>query len=114
MKNVKTQNKVSSILAFFVISILAFPNNTLAKLNDKTILSSSAGYPYNLLIQRSDQILFSYHGDELVQCQVEVKRNKQIWQGTLVQVEADKFSQDPLKSCLPRHLAKDILAATFD
>jgi hypothetical protein len=114
MKTLTIQSKVSSILAIFVISILAFSNNTLAKVNDITILSSSAGYPYNLLIQRSDQILLSYQGDELVQCRVEVKRNKQIWQGTLVEVKADEFSQDPLKSCLSRRLAKDILAATFD
>jgi hypothetical protein len=112
MKSVKKYSKQIPLLATFVM--LMFSNNALAKLNKKPILSSSAGYPYNLLIQRSDEVLLSYQGDELVQCRVEVKWNKQSWQGIVVQVQAEKFLPDPLKSCLPRHMAKDMLAATFD
>jgi hypothetical protein len=77
-------------------------------------LFSSEGYPYKLLINRTDsvKILFT-ESKEGIACRVEVAKSMKYQITELVNVTKEQFEQKPLASCLPRVQAKSILASTF-
>ncbi len=80
----------------------------------ETKLTSAMGYPYKLLITRTDSIKIIYSEDEKgIKCKVKVLWQAQAVQSQLQQVSKKKFSEKPLASCLPRQRAKAILAMTF-
>ena len=113
MKNPTTITKYAFNLMLILISTLAFSTNSLAKLNAQDKINSVEVYPYNLLIQRTDQIKVIYQGEQQITCRVEILKDELQWSGDTQVVKADKFKQNPLRHCLDRDHAKQILASTF-
>lgn len=77
-------------------------------------LTSAMGYPYKLLIARSDSVKIIYSEDiDNINCKVKVGWKEQEEQSQYKQVSKKKFIEKPLASCLSRQKAKAILAMTF-
>jgi hypothetical protein len=73
------------------------------------------GYPYKLLINRTDIIKIIYsESDDNISCKVIISWNEQELQTSLTHITKEQFNKKPLASCLPRKEAKVILARTFD
>lgn len=76
-------------------------------------INSHEGYPYDLLIKRSEQVKLIYKGKDKITCHVEVKTKQQTWKGEVYSTKAERFNQSPLATCMDRDLAKSILKSTF-
>ncbi|SFB89855.1 hypothetical protein [Pseudoalteromonas denitrificans] len=77
-------------------------------------LYSNQGYPYNLLIKRTDKIKIIYSESESsTKCRVEIKWKNSHISTQSININHSKFNQKPLASCLPRAQAKLILKKTF-
>lgn len=76
---------------------------------------SAEGYPYKLLINRTNTVKIYYHEDgEAVNCRTEIQWGKAQVKTSAMQVSSKKFASKPLLSCLPREQAKAVLASTFN
>lgn len=113
MKNPTTFTKHAFNLMLILITTLVFSTNSLAKLNLQDEVNGAQVYPYNLLVQRTDQIKVIYQGEQQITCRVEIHKGELQWSGDYQVVKADKFKQNPLRHCLDRDHAKQILASTF-
>jgi hypothetical protein len=101
------------ILSLLLLTASAKSNENTESLTE-TKLTSAMGYPYKLLITRTESIKIIYSEDEHgVKCKVKVLWQAQAVQSQPQQVSKKKFSEKPLASCLPRQKAKAILAMTF-
>ncbi|GAA6186474.1 MULTISPECIES: hypothetical protein [Alteromonadaceae] len=76
---------------------------------------SNQGYPYKMLIDRSDsiKILFT-EKSESVRCAVRFNQGDIEQQTTYLDVNKTDFKKQPLVSCLPRFQAKAWLKRTFE
>ena len=113
MKNVISLANFTFKLIVILFTTLIFSSHSLANLNLEDRIDNVEGYPYNLLIQRTDQIKVIYQGDKQITCRVEIHKGGLQWSGDTQVVKATKFKQSPLKYCLGRAHAKQILASTF-
>lgn len=78
-------------------------------------LFSSMGYPYKLLINRTDTVKIIYSENvNNINCKVIVSWSEKEVQTPITQTTKEKFKDKPLASCLARKEAKLILARTFD
>lgn len=86
-----------------------------SKKNHYEQLASTMGYPYKLLINRTEivKIIYSESNDN-INCKVIINWNDQVVQTPSTQITKEKFNDKPLASCLAREDAKVILARTFD
>jgi len=85
-----------------------------AKLTSYEKLTSTMGYPYKLLIDRSDSVKIIYsESSDMINCKVTVRWSEQEIHAQPKQVSKEKFDEKPLASCLDRTKAKAILARTF-
>ena len=113
MKNPTTFTKHAFSLMLILLTSLLISTNSLAKLNVQDEVNSVEVYPYNLLVQRTDQIKVIYQGEQQITCRVEILKGELQWSGDTQVVKVDKFKQNPLRYCLDRDHAKQILASTF-
>jgi len=103
--------KQLQLTLFILLTILS----TLPAQANTNKLFTEQGYPYNLLIKRTDEIKIIYSEKEnMVNCRIELN-----WQGQKIttqniSVEQIKFNTKPFAACLPREQAKVILAKTFN
>jgi hypothetical protein len=114
MKTLKIQ-KYSILKILTLASIMLFTStNGLAKLNQTEKVNTQKGYPYEGLVNRSEQVTIFYIEDsDNITCRVEVSQKGQIWQGEERSTSLKKFTQKPLRSCIDREDAKKLLANTF-
>ncbi|MEP4891895.1 MAG: hypothetical protein ABJV04_17875 [Aliiglaciecola sp.] len=87
-----------------------------AKTNEQVETKYSyKGYPYKMLIARSDsiKILFTEKQDR-VNCAVQFEQGNIIHKTSYSDVKKLDFNNQPLVSCLPRHQAKAWLKDTFE
>ncbi len=78
-------------------------------------LTTAIGYPYKLLINRTDTVKIIYsENNENINCKVIVSWNAQEVQTSSTKITKEKFNDKPLASCLPRKKAKEILSRTFE
>jgi hypothetical protein len=112
----KSHTEKTDILKILTLaSILLFTSiDSLAELNQAKEIYTQKGYPYEGLVDRSEQVtIFYIKGADNISCRVEVSQNGQIWQGEEIQTSLKKFTQKPLRSCMDRDEAKKLLANTF-
>ncbi|WP_416307021.1 hypothetical protein [Neptunicella sp. SCSIO 80796] len=77
-------------------------------------LYSSKGYPYSRLIQKTDSVkIFYTENNAEIDCKIEVNWRGDKWLSPARKVTQAEFNQAPLASCLPRSLAKEVLAKTY-
>jgi len=107
-------NKILYTLTFSIALMVLDINPIQA--NDEIQLYSYAGYPYKNLIKKTKavKILFT-ENNEHVYCRIQVEWSTQHKTTDRVQVTKKQFEQTPLKSCLPRKVAKTLLSSiVFD
>lgn len=110
--NIFNSSSIVIVLAS-IISISANAENS--KTTNYEKLTSAMGYPYKLLIKRSDSIKIIYsESSDNINCKVIINWNEQEVQTLSKQVTKEKFNDKPLASCLARKEAKVILARTFE
>ena len=98
-----------------ILSITSLTSNAEnAKIKTPEKLTSAMGYPYKLLINRSDSVKITYsENNNKINCKVVVRWHEQEMHAKPKQVSKEKFNEKPLASCLDRNKAKEILAQTF-
>ncbi|GAB2683786.1 hypothetical protein Q4574_08215 [Aliiglaciecola sp. 3_MG-2023] len=96
------------------IFLLSFTLN--ATTNDKFETKYSyQGYPYKILIDRSDSIKILFTEKKAtINCAVEFNHGESVRKTAYLEVEKADFDNEPLASCLPRHTAKAWLKDTFE
>lgn len=112
----KLHTKKSAILRLLTLaSILLFTSaSSLAELSQTEKVYAQKGYPYEGLIDRSEQVTILYtKAEENISCRVKVSQNGQIWLGEEHNTSLKKFTQKPLRACMNREEAKKLLAKTF-
>ena len=107
--------KAGAFKILLLTSIILFTStNSLAELNQTEKVYTQEGYPYEGLVDRSEQVrIFYTKGVDNVSCRVEVSQNGQIWLGEEQITNLKKFTQKPLGACMDRVDAKKLLANTF-
>lgn len=107
--------KTGIIETLTLVSMLLFTStNSLAELNQIEEIYTQKGYPYEGLVDRSEQVtIFYIKGTDNISCRVEVSQGGQIWQGEERSISLKKFTQKPLRACMDREDAKQLLANTF-
>jgi hypothetical protein len=94
--------------------ILLTSTNSLAEITHVETVNTQEGYPYEGLVERSEEVKIFYTQDSNnVNCRVQVSQNGQIWKGEERGTTLKKFNQKPLNSCMDRFDAKKLLADTF-
>lgn len=113
--NISLIEKNSIFKIFSLASILLFTSTySLAEVNQDKGLHIQKGYPYEGLVDRSEQVTILYtKGADNISCRVEVSQNGKIWKGEKIHTSLKKFTQKPLRSCMDREEAKKLLAKTF-
>lgn len=110
--------KLIILKALIIITVLCTPvitNAESSKAPHYEQLASTLGYPYKLLINRTDTVKIIYsESNENINCKVIISWNEQEMQTSSTQTTKEKFNDKPLASCLARKDAKLILARTFD
>lgn len=103
-------HKLTTTLSF----ILAF--SAQANVDSKIDkIYSYEGYPYKQLISRSDLIKIIYtESNSEIDCSVQLDIDGEIQKIATQKVSKKHFAQKPLASCLPRKIAKQLLAQTFE
>lgn len=100
----KRSVKNSRLKLVTLISVIVFTStNALAEINFQGKVQTQRGYPYEGLVNRSEEVKIFY--TELAQsitCRVEVLQNGKIWQGEEHSTTAKKFTQKPLRVCMDR------------
>jgi hypothetical protein len=118
MEKLSHINKHLIVNIFAVIAmtlVVSYAPISLAEVNNASKLYTQEGYPYGPLVQRMDSVKIRYSElhNKQVQCSTELKNNAQIWTSEVRKVSEKKFNKAPLKACLKRDLARQILAGTF-
>jgi hypothetical protein len=85
----------------------------LAQTDQFEMFNTNEGYPFNLLLKRTEQVKLIYKGKHKVTCHVEVRDEGKVWIGETYNAKLTKFSQAPLSACMDRELAKKIVRTTF-
>ena len=108
-------NNPSLLKTLLLTSILLFTStSSLAELNQVAKVYTQKGYPYEALVNRSEEVTIFYtESVDNISCRVEVSQNGQIWRGEERSASLKEFSQKPLRACLDRVDAKNLLANTF-
>jgi hypothetical protein len=84
-----------------------------AQTDELETINTNEGYPFNLLLKRTEQVKLIYKGKDKVTCHVEVRDEGKVWIGDSYNTKLKKFSQAPLSACMDRELAKKIVKTTF-
>jgi len=114
MNNSHTEKSAFFRVLAFASIILFTSTNSLAELNQTEEIYTQKGYPYEGLVNRSEEVTIFYtRGADNINCRVEVSQNGQIWKGEERNPNLKEFTQKPLRSCLNREDAKKLLANTF-
>jgi len=96
------------------LNIIIFLFTTPAEATTNKLLSEQ-GYPYDLLIKRTNEIKIIYSEKEnMVNCRIELNWQDQKITTKDISIEKIKFDKKPFAACLPRDQAKVILAKTFN
>lgn len=104
-----------TLIIAFTLMISSTVNAEKSKVTPYEQLTSAMGYPYKLLINRTDIIKIIYsESDDNISCKVIISWNEQELQTSLTHITKEQFNKKPLANCLPRKEAKVILARTFD
>jgi hypothetical protein len=106
----------ASILRIFTLAsaLLLTSTNSLAELNTTEKLYIEKGFPYEGLVDRSEDVRIFYKAiADNISCRVEVLQDGQTWKGEERNISFKKFTQKPLHACLDRDDAKKLLANTF-
>jgi len=113
--NMSNIAKSGILKALTLASIVLFTStNSLAELNQTKYVYTQKGYPYEGLVDRSEEVTIFYtQGTDNITCRVEVSQDGQIWKGEERNTSLKKFTQKPLRACLDRTDAKRLLANTF-
>ena len=107
------KSKIFKIIAMTSALLLVSPHS-LAELNLTEKIYTQKGYPYQGLVDRSEQVTIFYKESiNNVRCRVEVSQNGEVWRGVEREISLKKFSNKPLSACLKRGDAKKLLAKTF-
>lgn len=112
----KPYNQYTNILKTLILTstLLFTSTSSLAELNQITKVYTQKGYPYEDLVNRSEEVTIFYtESVENISCRVEVSQNGQIWRGEERSTSLKTFTQKPLRACLKRVDAKKLLADTF-
>lgn len=95
-------------------AMLFTSTSSLAELNQTEKVYTQNGYPYEGLVDRSEEVTILYtEKADTVSCRVKVSQKGQIWEGKERNTSLKKFTQKPLRACLDRVEAKKLLANTF-
>lgn len=114
MNKLHSKNKSSFKILTLASTILLLSNSSLAELNQLDKVYTQQGYPYQGLVERSEQVTIFYtEKAENISCRVEVSQNGQVWQGEVRTTSVKKFTHKPLRVCMNREDAKKLLAKTF-
>lgn len=103
-------------LKILILALIPFftSTNSLAELNQAETVYTQNGYPYEELVERSEEVIIIYtERADKVSCRVEVLQKGQIWKGQEHNTSLKKFTQKPLRACMDRVDAKKLLANTF-
>lgn len=77
-------------------------------------INSNDGYPYNVLINKSDSVSLIYNEQENnIHCKTKVHYENINFISSEVIVKKETFNRNPLKHCLPRQQAKNILSQLY-
>jgi hypothetical protein len=110
--NSRRLNKFKTLTLASVITLAS--TYSLAELNQVKKVYTQNGYPYEALVDRSQEVKIFYTEQENnVRCRVEVIQDGQVWKGEAQIASAKKFSEKPLRACINRNDAKKLLAKTF-
>lgn len=107
------KNRTLRLFAGVLLSVIT-SGHALANVNHN--LTDSSGYPYRDLVQRFDEVKIRYSdADELnrINCSVEVKLQSQGFTASTQTARAKDFDSTPLKTCISRGEAIELLAKTF-
>ena len=95
------------------VTLLLSSTSALANLKQIEKLYTQEGYPYEPLVRRADEVKIIYEETgEDIRCRVEVLQKGKIWQGEEQNIKAKSFNLKPLRSCLARAQAKQLLTNT--
>ena len=106
----------SSMLRIFTLALILLltATSSLAELNPSERLYIEKGYPYEGLVDRSEEVRIFYKElADNISCRVEVSQDGQTWKGEERNISSKKFIRKPLHACLNREDAKKLLANTF-
>jgi hypothetical protein len=104
----------NSLALLVLIFAVVYAPISLAEVNNETKLYTQEGYPYGPLVQRIESVKIRYSQQQNeVQCSAEISDKGQTWRSEVRKVSVKSFNKLPLKSCLERDLAKQILATTY-
>jgi hypothetical protein len=107
---------MKKIIKNFVLSIalLVTSLSTVTVQAAEEKLNSAMGYPYKLLINRTNEVKIIYsERAKNINCKVVVNWGGQELKSQSIIVSKENFNEKPLASCLPRSKAKSMLKATF-
>lgn len=105
----------NNLVRFMFLSLFSWLT-TIAMAQAEPDLYVEAGFPYKNLVERYDTVKIHYSNHtqtESVKCRVELISDLHTSATKYIQVEADKFSKEPLKSCIKRKDAIQALELTF-
>nr|WP_239032942.1 hypothetical protein [Pseudoalteromonas luteoviolacea] len=72
---------------------------------------TDAGYPYKNLIIKAERVELIYSEEQnTTTCRIQVYDKGQLHQSEQLEVSSYSFSKQPIKSCLGRKRARDILS----
>lgn len=102
------------LITFFTFYLIVLISITPVEANTNKLFTEQ-GYPYDLLIKRTNEVKIIYSENErYVNCRVELNWQDQKMTTQSIKVEQVKFNEKPFATCLPRAQAKTILAKTFN
>jgi hypothetical protein len=105
-------NILKTLIVTFIF--LFTSTNGLAELKQVEKVYAQKGYPYEGLVNRSDEVTIFYTKNvDTINCRVEVSQNGETWRGEEHDANVKTFTQKPLRACLNRVDAKKLLANTF-
>lgn len=113
---IRSNNNISKTASalLLALSIITISTNSLAEVNIIEKMYTQQGYPYAGLVKRSEVVkVFYQEVGTNVNCRVEVSQDGETWRGEAQTTSAKKFNLTPLKTCLNRQAAKQLLAKTF-
>ncbi|MCF2856148.1 hypothetical protein L1286_01565 [Pseudoalteromonas sp. SMS1] len=92
----------------FAFSTIAFTSAAQQVQTDRVF--TNAGYPYKNLIMKAERVELIYSEEQhKTTCRVKVYKAGTLHEGAPMEVSSKAFSDAPVKSCLARHNAKQIL-----
>ena len=98
----------------FLLLILFVPFFLNAAQQQVKMVYSQQGYPWKDLIRVSDSVKIFYTENQgKIHCRVSVTEAQHQWQSKGVETSEKAFTHQPLRSCLPRAVAKQQLAAHY-